>query len=308
MDPALQQVAALVGNAPRVPGVRDEQLSKANREPVPSSATIKAPDFSHLHFSNRELLTAHSAPLRRLGGRVLGPDIKQRAVARYRSRRFTCAKCSPSVLINLQPSLEIRARKGGTVNRPFTRVTHRKQTVEHMQGRNVPVHSFCAHFNRPAIAHNPLLIAASQPNASLYYESRRLIRAMCSDLLSANQKSADIDQAFLPETANRVETGISHRKQMVAHAATRDWVNHSAPPRIVEFTFVMQTAIARAVPPVCLDAEQSARCISQFFSRITNHESLITKSPLANHVLPDAIINFELHPKGTANATKRIWA
>ncbi len=32
--------------------------------------------------------------------------------------------------------------KGGTVNRPCTHVSHRKQTAEHKQGRNVPVHAF----------------------------------------------------------------------------------------------------------------------------------------------------------------------
>jgi hypothetical protein len=34
--------------------------------------------------------------------------------------------------------------RGGTVNRPCTRVSRRKQTTAHMQGRNVPCHPFAS--------------------------------------------------------------------------------------------------------------------------------------------------------------------
>ncbi len=285
-------------------------MASSERSAIRSASTLAA--------APRSLRRCHSALPLSFVGRDFSPALNRRAVARYRSRCSAIfvsrcslprsrAKYSPSVLTN-QPSLEIHAPKGGTVNRPLARVSHRKQTVEHTQGRNVPVHTFCTHFNRSAIAHSPRRLAVSQRNARLYYESRCLIRPMCSVLPSANQQSGDIDHAFLPETANRVETDISHRKQTVAYAATRDWGKPFEPAeRIVEFTFVLRSATARAVPPVCLDAEQSARWVSLCFSQITNHESLMTKSPLTNPAPADAII-IEAITKSAGNAVKRNWA
>ncbi len=112
-----------------------------------------------------------------LGGRRLGSGIIERASARFLSRCLTRAVHS-HLLFNYREfpvrttnrkfgarflrgagtpvtnrsslsggpkMLCILGWRGGTVTRPSTKVTHRKQTTRHTQGRNVPVHGF-AHF------------------------------------------------------------------------------------------------------------------------------------------------------------------
>ena len=76
---------------------------------------------------------------------------------------FFASKLSP--LLALQ-----RKRKGGTVNRPWTHANHTKQTVAHMQGRNVPVQLERRHFSP--------IDGATAPSAS-YPEQFRLGLPAC---------------------------------------------------------------------------------------------------------------------------------
>lgn len=63
------------------------------------------------------------------------PPMRLALARRFASRRFHIFPPG-----NLLPSNS--GAKGGTVNRPCTGVSHRKQTAGRKQGRNVPVHAF----------------------------------------------------------------------------------------------------------------------------------------------------------------------
>lgn len=174
MKSALQSGAALAGKRRPVAVAAGEQVAKINREPVSSSLTVKTSDFSRLHFSNSELLAARRTPPCRPAVRGGQP----RADSRDHSRRFIrvtffdfCLSTnhfSPSTNRAFLPAAPLanQPEKGGTVNRPLTRVSRRKQRSGHMQGRNVPVHTRCAHFNRFAIALRLRWIAISLAKAS----------------------------------------------------------------------------------------------------------------------------------------------
>jgi len=135
--------------------------------------------------------------------------------------------------------------KGGTVNRPRTHVTHRKQTTAHMQGRNFPVH-----FLFPIFRQNPMAPALRSLGGRSFSSviknggqatllSRRFTCANPS-LLPASHDSTitrrrrvlpDVPETlrilgWLPETVNRVETHLSYRKQTTAHASTRNVPAH----------------------------------------------------------------------------------
>jgi len=119
-----------------------------------------------------------------LGGRRFTSGIPMRAVAHCMSRWFTREKSAPSTSHDLR--VTNHGLRGGTVNRPRTHVSHRKQRIGHMQGRNFPVHF-------------------------LFLFSARFLRVV---------------RPFLPETVNRVETHLSHRKQTVGYASTRNVPAH----------------------------------------------------------------------------------
>jgi len=109
------------------------------------------------------------------------PRRKRRAGARYLSRRLTRAKSSPFVCCH-------GVAQGGTVNRPCTHVTYRKQNSGHHQGRNFPVQllsQFSAHISRAL-------------------------------------------RAFLPGTVTRVETRLTRTKQTIDHTSTRNVPAHTS--------------------------------------------------------------------------------
>jgi len=81
---------------------------------------------------------SRSLPRRRLVGRRFASAINTRAIARFFSRRFIRANFLPPT--SHDSRVTNHALRGGTVNRPCTHVSHRKQTIAHMQGRNFPVH------------------------------------------------------------------------------------------------------------------------------------------------------------------------
>jgi len=126
------------------------------------------------------------------GGRGFNPADKTRAVARCLSRWFTRAKLSPFARSR-------RVTEGGTVNRPSTHVTCRKQTFAYMQGRNFPVQ-----FLSPV--------------------SPRILRAVWQNLPGVPETLRVL--GWLPGTVNRVETHVSHRKQTIGHASTRNVPAH----------------------------------------------------------------------------------
>jgi hypothetical protein len=94
-----------------------------------------------------------------LGGRSFSSVIPTRATAGFLSRRFTRAMYSPLPLTNHDSRVTNHVLKGGTLNRPSTRVTLRKQTVGHHQGRNIASHCLAPFF---ALARRHLLAAASR--------------------------------------------------------------------------------------------------------------------------------------------------
>ena len=170
-----------------------------------------------------------------LGGRDFSPAEKTRAGARHQSRCLTRAKFSPftahyspitnhaSLFTNHRPSFTNRnsrvtnhATGGGTVNRPRTHVSCRKQTTGHMQGRNFPVHflfPFSARFlSRILRTGRPFLPGVPETLCVLGWlagvpETLRVL-------------------GWLPETVTRVEPHLSHRKQTTAHASTRNVPAH----------------------------------------------------------------------------------
>jgi len=127
-----------------------------------------------------------------LGGRGSTPADNTRAVARHQSRCLTRARFSLSVHLR-------RATRGGTVNRPSAHVTHRKQTSGHHQGRNFPVHFL--------LPFSPRILRADRTFLPGVPETLRVL-------------------GWLPETVNRVETHVSHRKQTSGHTSTRNVPAH----------------------------------------------------------------------------------
>jgi len=131
------------------------------------------------HFGNDHQIGAHisTAP----EGASLSDGA---AMARSTAR----SNVAPS---SITSSLALRFRlapEGGTVNRPRTHLSYRKQTVGYTQGRNFPVH-FLVLF---------------------------LVRFL------------RVNRACLPGTVTRVETHLSHRKQTTAHASTRNVPAHQS--------------------------------------------------------------------------------
>jgi len=75
--------------------------------------------------------------------RLLHPGLPGRCLTRAKSSLFAVTNHDSRVTYHFE--------RGGTVNRPRTHVTHRKQTTGHTQGRNFPVHflfRFSARFSR----------------------------------------------------------------------------------------------------------------------------------------------------------------
>jgi len=183
------------------------------------------------------------------GGRDFNPAGNTRATARFLSRCLTRAKFSPFVRPN-------SVARGGTVNRPRTHVTHRKQTTEHMQGRNFPVHFLFLIFgqNTIALALRSLggrsFSSVIKNHGEATHLSRWVTRA--THLSSTTHQSLVTNHrhlpgvpetlrvlgwlagapetprvlGWLPETVIRVETHLSHRKQTTAHASTRNVPAH----------------------------------------------------------------------------------
>ena len=159
-----------------------------------------------------------------LGGRRFTSGIPMRAAVRYLSCEVcipacrdacpTRAKCSPFIRSHC-------AARGGTVNRPSTHVTRRKQTAGHDQGRNFPVHF-------------------------LFLFSARFLTVI---------------RAFLPGTVYRVETHLSHRKQTSGHTSTRNVPAHGkrSIPRPSLLYFLVALAARRRNTPFGGEATDAPR-------------------------------------------------
>ena len=171
-----------------------------------------------------------------LVGHRFGDDIKLRASNRHRSRRLSRAKSPlrtsdrsrvpasgphglsarviragrrangepPAGHHSLLTTYNSQPLWGGTVNRPRTHVTHRKQTTGHMQGRNFPVHFLFRFSARFSSVVRPFLSGVRKPLRDLGW--------------------------WLPETVTRVETHLTRRKQTPAHASTRNVPAHLFSP------------------------------------------------------------------------------
>ncbi len=108
-------------------------------------------------------------------GRDFNPAATMGAKAGHRSRCLNRANVSPLIHSH-------SISTGGTVNRPYTRVSRGKQTASHQQGRNVSSQSFV-----------PLSTRISAPGRS-----------------------------NPPGTGNRVNAYVSYRKQTIEHTLTRN--------------------------------------------------------------------------------------
>ena len=210
----------------------DERVAK---QAPPSRRDIFARPPRHAKFAAVE--GRGSLVLRQAEGNAA---INRRATAPHRSRCFTRAMlpAHKSVLRN-------SVSKGGTVNRPRTHVSHRKQTIAHVQGRNFPVH-FLFQISRqnpmaPALCslggrsfssvimnrgEAPHLSRCSiRANSSLFSASYRSPVAPRCRVLPGVPKTLRV-VGWLPGTVTRVETHLSRRKQTTGHASTRNVPEH----------------------------------------------------------------------------------
>jgi len=147
--------------------------------------------------------------------------------------------------------------KGGTVNRPLTHVSHRKQTTGHIQGRNFPVHFLFPFFRR-----NPMALALRSlgGRSSISVINNRgeathlSVRLMHPGLpgrcfTRATHLSSTTHQllvtnhallhpktlrvlGWLPGTVSRVESLPSPEKQTTAYPSTRNVPVHATFRRI----------------------------------------------------------------------------
>ena len=145
-----------------------------------------------------------AAAPRILGWRSFSSAIRTRATARYLPCRFTRAKPSLFALTGHDSQVTSHVGRGGTVNRPRTHVTHRKQTTGHHQGRNFPVHFLFSIFGQ-----NPMALALRRFGGRNFdsgirtraigrSRSRCIIRAKLSPFASTNHHSPIITHGFLP--------------------------------------------------------------------------------------------------------------
>jgi hypothetical protein len=157
---------------------------------------------------------------RSLGGRSLTSGVNQRAMARNLSRCPTRAKYSPSTnhespvtnhasLIGVPKTLCVLGWLIGTLERLETRVSHRKQRIGTRSNRysfhpgSMTLHPpFSAHRSRAALPGAPAARGLGVP------ETFRVLGRWSG--------------GALPETAERVETRVTHRKQSTAYLSTRD--------------------------------------------------------------------------------------
>jgi hypothetical protein len=137
--------------------------------------------------------TAEVKPPTQFGARHLNAEGRgfnraKNQLARFLLRCLTRAKFSPFTLHQplLTTHITNHAFRGGTVSRPRTHLSHRKQTIGHMQRRNFPV---------------------------------QFLSPVSPRFLSAGL-------TFLPGTVNRVEAHASYTKQTMGHAATRNVPAH----------------------------------------------------------------------------------
>jgi len=128
--------------------------------------------------------------------------------------------------------------EGGTLNRPRTHVTHRKQTTEHMQGRNFPVH-FLFLFS-PRFSRVVRTVPLGGPHT---------LRVL--GWLSGFPETL-CDLRRLPGTVNRVETYLSQRKQTPAHGSTRNVPAHRK--------FRLAFAFSRCACPIRIRLHWPRRC------------------------------------------------
>lgn len=100
-----------------------------NRESALTLSLLNFPQFNHIRFSNTEL--------------PVGATNRNSGV-RFSDVAGTCSssRATPSRLpvTNHESRVTNHVSKGGTVNRPLTRVSHRKQQLDTDQGRNFPSH------------------------------------------------------------------------------------------------------------------------------------------------------------------------
>jgi len=236
---------------------------KIHRETAPSIAPLNRPRFINIHLSNREPAAPAATPgftaasPGTLGGRSFSSAISIRDKVAHLSRWFTCAKSSPFAFTTHQFPVRTTNRDsgarfprdagtlltthviwGGTVNRPRTHVTYRKQTIAYMQGRNFPVHFLFPIFRQNPIASgtpallllfaNDVSCAASgvrhsrvearalnpakQTRLRARYLSRRFTRAKSSPFASTNHHSPITTHAFLPRgPRNAPRSGVATR-------------------------------------------------------------------------------------------------
>jgi hypothetical protein len=194
-----------------------------------------------------------------LGGRSFTSGIPMRAIARYLSRCFTRAKSSLFVRLH-------SVARGGTVNRPRTHVTRRKQTPGHDQGRNFPVH---------------FLFPVSRSNLRLAARTNRRRRAAAKPRLA---RCVLARRSFT--------SGIPMRVALVSCVLEGRTFTSSIPMRAALVSCILGGRSFSSA----IRTRAGARYLSRCFTRakpslpaLTSHQSLLT-----NHgVLPGAVTRVE---------------
>jgi hypothetical protein len=139
------------------------------------------------------------------------------------------------------PLLRVLGPLIGTPERLETYVSHRKQKIGHQSNR----YRSCDRFAR--------FLAAEL----------RAVRKAAAPRLRWRRG----DAVRLPETANRVEMHVSHRKQRIGYVSTRDGTRHvPAPIFLTKLRAALKTAALRSIPKI---AGTAAGAISQGVSTMT---------------------------------------
>jgi len=185
------------------------------------------------------------------GGRDFSPAVKTRARARYLSRCLTRAKSSPFALTGHDSHVTSHVGRGGTVNRACTDVSHTKQTTEHLQGRNFPVH-----FLFPIFRQNPFALAL-----------RSLGGRSFSSAISVGDEVAHLSR-------------WSPARSRGAHAAC--WRPRALPPAFPRAQRSHRAFQEGGVstPPI---ASAGARILSRRFTRAKFSSFTSHESPITNH-------------------------
>ncbi len=173
----------------------------------------------------------------------------------FRAARSSLRRLASSLqnLIGVPKTLRVLGQLIGTPERLETRLSHRKQTPAHPSNRYTSCDASPAPWTLPSIDAQRSL-ALSEANGSTAINPRSLPRR----LSRARHRSSSLQplaSSFqkLPETTERVESRVSHRKQSTGYLSTRD----SSPSRF--FAGLIAAKHRALIAPLTCYTPQRAR-------------------------------------------------